>query len=485
MYLSRKEILKVYHAGPDAVVAMIHELCLKLTQLEKVTVQLTTRVNYLEDMHSKDSHNSHKPPSSDGYQKPAPKSQRKRSGKKSGGQTGHAGKTLQMVDHPDDVVYHHVDSCENCGHSLHEVAPKGTEIRQVFDIPSVKIKVTEHQADSKVCPRCQHTTRGIFAEGVRQPVQYGNRLKSVMVYLNHYQLLPLDRIRELCVDLFGHSLSEATIFNAGITCNNRLVHFEDALKAQLIESPVVHFDETGIRINGKTQWLHVASTSLLTHYATFSKRGQKAMDAIDILPRFSGRAIHDHLKAYFRYACEHGLCNAHHLRELIFIVEYYQQPWAEKMKGHLLDIKKAVDKRRRKAKSLQPDVIDKFERKYNRILREGFDANPKTSMPKSNGTRGRKKQTKAKNLLDRLKGFKNETLAFMKDFRVPFDNNQAERDVRMTKVKMKISGSFRSQRGAEIFCRVRAYISTANKNSKNVLHVIQGALEERPFIPPA
>ncbi len=485
MYLSREEILKVYHAGPDAVVALVQELCSKLTQLEKVTEQLTERVNYLEELHSQNSYNSHKPPSSDGYQKPAPKSLRKKSGKKSGGQTGHVGKTLQMVEHPDDVVPHYVFSCENCGRTLHDIAPKGTEKRQVFDIPPFKINVTEHQADIKECPCCQHTTIGIFPECVHQPVQYGNRLKSVLVYLNHYQLLPLDRIRELCVDLFGHSLSEATIFNAGIVCNNRLASFTDALKAQLVESPVVHFDETGIRINGKTQWLHVASTPLLTHYEAFSKRGQEAMDAMDILPRFTGRAIHDHLKAYFRYACEHGLCNAHHLRELIFIVEHYKQSWAKKMKNHLLDIKKAVDKRKRNAKSLQLDVINKFERKYNRILREGFDANPKSSMPKSNGTRGRKKQTKAKNLLDRLKNFKNETLAFMKDFRVPFDNNQGERDIRMTKVKMKISGSFRSQRGAEIFCRVRAYISTAKKNSKNVLYAIQDALEERPFIPPA
>jgi transposase len=485
MYLSREEILKVYHAGPNAVVALVQELCLRLTQLEKVTEQLTARVNYLEELHSKNSHNSHKPPSSDGYYKPAPKSQRKRSGKKSGGQTGHPGRTLQMVDHPDDVVSHHVDLCENCGRSLLDVAPKDAEIRQVFDIPPVKVKATEHRADRKECPRCQRTTEGIFPESVRQPVQYGNRLKSVLVYLNHYQLLPLDRIRELCVDLFDHSLSEATIFNAGISCFNRLSSFEETLKAQLLDSAVVHFDETGIRINGKTRWLHVASTLLLTHYGAFGGRGQEAMDAMDILPRFSGRAIHDHLKAYFRYACEHGLCNAHHLRELTFVVEHSKQPWAEKMKNHLLDIKKAVDKRKQKAKSLQPDVIDKFERKYNRILREGFEANPKTSMPKSNGTRGRKKQTKAKNLLDRLKGFKNETLAFMKDFKVPFDNNQAERDVRMTKVKMKISGSFRSQKGAEIFCRVRAYISTVKKNSKNVIHAILDALEERHFIPPA
>ncbi len=344
--------------------------------------------------------------------------------------------------------------------------------------------MTEHQAEHKECPSCHHLNHGVFPDDVRQPVQYGSRLKSILVYLNHYQLLPLERISELCFDLFGHSLSEGTIFNAGLSCFNRLATFEETLKAKLVDLPVVHFDETGIRINGKTQWLHVASTPLLTHYGAFSKRGQEAMNAMEILPHFSGRAIHDHLKAYFRYECEHGLCNAHHLRELIFIVDQYKQPWAKKMKDHLLDIKKAVEKRKRKAKNLQPGVIKKFEQKYNRILREGFEANPASAMPKSEGTRGRKKQTKAKNLLDRLRDFKNETLAFMKDFEVPFDNNQAERDIRMAKGKMKISGCFRSQQGADMFCRIRAYVSTIKKNTRNVLENIQKAMEGQPFLPP-
>jgi len=293
----------------------------------------------------------------------------------------------------------------------------------------------------------------------------------------------LDRTRELCSDLFGHSISEGTIFNIGTACFDRLAAFEETVKSQLIKSPVAHFDETGIRINGKTKWLHVASTPRLTCFEAFDKRGQEAMDAMGILPHFMGRAIHDHLKAYFKYACNHGLCNAHHLRELIFIVDHYQQPWAKKMKNHLLDIKKAVEKRKRKAKSLRPEEITRFSRKYSRILCEGFKANPKKSMPKSEGTRGKKKQTKAKNLLDRLKGFKKETLAFMSDFRVPWDNNQGERDLRMIKVKMKISGTFRSQKGADIFCRIRAYTSTARKNSKNVMEAICQAMAGKPFIP--
>lgn len=488
--ISRKEILSVYTAGPEAVVAMVEGLVeqfnTRITQLEGKVFQLREECVQLREEVARlkrNSRNSSKPPSSDGYQKPSPKSLRKkRKGKKSGGQKGHRGHTLQKVKKPDKIVTHKVHTCEKCNRSLQDEPVKDIEKRQVFDIPPIKVTVTEHQGEIKECA-CGHLTHAKFPEEASQPTQYGNRFKSILVYLNHYQLLPLERTSELCKDLFGHSISEGTIFNVGSSCFGRLNSFEESIKSQLIESPVAHFDETGIRINGKTRWLHVASTDRLTCFEAFDKRGQEAMDAMGILPHFMGRAIHDHLKAYFKYACDHGLCNAHHLRELIFIIDHYKQPWAKKMKNHLLDIKKAVEKRKRKAKKLRAEDIKKFEQKYNRILWEGFKANPMESMPISRGTRGRKKQTKAKNLLDRLKGFKNETLAFMNDFLVPFDNNQGERDLRMAKVKMKISGTFRSQKGADIFCRIRAYTSTARKNSKNVFEAICRAMEGNPFIP--
>jgi len=479
----REEILSVYAAGPEAVVSMVEGLVNQfnsyIAQLENEVIQLKEDVARLK----RNSRNSSKPPSSDGYQKPSPKSLRKKQkGKKSGGQNGHRGHTLQKVKKPDKIIPHKVHTCEKCNRSLKDEPVKGIEKRQVFDIPPIKIAVTEHQGEIKECT-CGHITHAKFPEEASQPTQYGNQFKSILVYLNHYQLLPLERTKELCEDLFGHSISEGTIFNVGASCFSSLNSFEESVKNQLIESPVVHFDETGIRINGKTKWLHVASTDRLTCFEAFDKRGQEAMDAMGILPYYMGSAIHDHLKAYFKYACDHGLCNAHHLRELIFIVDHYKQPWAKKMKGHLIDIKKAVDKRKRKAKSLKAEDIKKFEQKYNRILREGFEANPKESMPVSTGARGRKKQTKAKNLLDRLKDFKKETLAFMKDFCVPFDNNQAERDLRMTKVKMKISGTFRSQKGSDIFCRIRAYTSTTRKNSKNVFEAICHAMKGKPYIP--
>lgn len=481
--ISRKEILSVYSAGPDAVVAMVEDLVnqfnICIAQFENEIVQLQDDVARLK----RTSRNSSKPPSSDAYQKPAPKSLRKKSkGKKSGGQKGHQGHTLQKVKKPDKIKKHRVHNCEKCNRSLLGEPVKDVEKRQVFDIPPIKVKVTEHQGEIKECA-CGHVTHAKFPREARQPTQYGNRFKSILVYLNHYQLLPLERTSELCKDLFGHSISEGTIFNVGASCFGKLAAFENSVKSQLIDSPVAHFDETGIRIKGKTRWLHVASTDRLTCFEAFDKRGQEAMDAMGILPHFMGTAIHDHLKAYFKYACDHGLCNAHHLRELIFIVDHYKQPWAKKMKDHLIEIKKAVDKRKRKAKSLRAQDIKKFQQTYNRILREGFGDNPKESMPVSTGTRGRKKQTKAKNLLDRLKGFKKETLAFMHDFLVPFDNNQGERDLRMTKVKMKISGTFRSKKGADIFCRIRAYTSTARKNSKNVFESICHAMNGKPYIP--
>lgn len=482
IHIPREDILAVYDSGPEAVVAMVEGLVAqfnaRMTQLENEVTQLKDEVAQLK----RNSRNSSKPPSSDGYQKPSPKSLRKRKGRKSGGQKGHQGYTLQKVDKPDKIVVHKVHECEKCHASLHHTPVKDVEKHQVFDIPPIKIEVTEHQTEIKECA-CGHINHGKFPEEARQPAQYGNRFKAMLVYFNHYQLLPLERIVELCKDVFGHSISEGTIYNVSASCFKRLATFEEQVKSQLIDSPVVHFDETGIRINGKTKWQHVASTPYLTAFEAFDKRGQEAMDAMGILPHFLGRAVHDHLKAYFTYACEHGLCNAHHLRELIFIVDHYKQPWAKKMKKHLLDIKRTVDKRKRKAKSLRTEDIKKLERKYNRILAEGLKANPIESMPVSEGKRGRKKQSKPKNLLDRLKLFREETLAFMKDFLVPFDNNQAERDLRMAKVKMKISGCFRSKKGADIFCRIRAYTSTARKNSINVLEAICLAMKGAPFIP--
>jgi len=324
--------------------------------------------------------------------------------------------------------------------------------------------------------------------GVTQPVQYGPRLKAQASYLNAYQMLPLARTCELLGDWYGHTPSEAFVLDANATLASQTEPSLSAIKHQLIAAEVAHFDESGLRVEGKLHWLHVASTDQLTYYQVDPKRGQEGMQTIGILPEFQGRAVHDHWKSYFTFQrCQHALCNAHHLRELAFVVEQYQQPWAYQMAHLLLEIKAEVDTAvQTNQTALPPSRIAHFEQHYDALLTQGMKANPPPTNSPPNPTskkRGRKKQSPPKNLLDRLQHYKPQVLAFMYDFRVPFDNNQAERDVRMVKLKQKVSGTFRTYTGAQTFCAIRSYISTARKHGANVIHALYDALTGNPRIP--
>jgi transposase len=455
----------------------------EIASLKAENAELKERLRAVEARLKMTSRNSSKPPSSDWTHRPKPKSLREPSGRPTGGQVGHPGQTLTMVERPDRMVRHAVESCGGCRRSLKGRRPDGVEKRQVFEVPPQRLEVTEHQAEIKTCPGCGWETRGEFPSEVQQPVQYGARLKALSAYLANYQHIPYERQEEFFQDLYGHAISQGTLVHFNQDCYGKLEGAEAAIREGIVRSEVTHHDETGQYISGKREWLHVSSTARLTAYDTHAKRGTEAMDDAGILPRLKGRAVHDHLMSYFQYDnCEHALCNAHHLRELIYIQEEYRQPWAGRMKRLLVRIKEAVDARRRAgADHLQIDRLRRFERRYDRILQEGFQANP--SLARSPGKRGRPKQSKAKNLLDRLDKHRREALAFMRDFRVPFDNNQAERDIRMMKVKQKVSGCFRSHQGAKAFCRIRGYISTARKNAVPILQALQGAFEGNPFIP--
>lgn len=458
-----------------------------LTQLsssdkDNLIILLWERVGKLEAQLAKNSRNSSKPPSSDGLKKPKPKSQRKKSGCQSGGQEGHAGTTLEQVNNPDFIETHLVDVCENCGASLVKVESKSHECRQVFDLPPIELQVTEHRVEVKACPKCGFINKGKFPEEITQPVQYGPGVKATATYFSKYQLLPYARLKECFQDVFNFSLSEGTLYNTYATCHEKLENHDGQVQQLLIEAPIAYFDESGLRVNKKLHWLHVASTEELTHYSVHEKRGHEAMDDIGILPQFNGRAIHDHWSSYFNYDCDHGLCNSHHLRELTYMEEQYKQEWARKLKACLLDIKEEVDKRKSAGRQkMQPTRLRYFETRYNRILREGLKEIPRIkATPKK---RGRVKQHPAKNLLDRLQEYKRETLAFMHDFRVPFTNNQGEQDIRMIKSKQKVSGCFRSNQGSKMFCRIRGYISTVRKHSINVLDALRDAFNGKPFIP--
>lgn len=476
---TEEDVRNAYHQGEEAVVTLFREMIQNM-------IILAERVQVLEDRLAKNSRNSGKPPSSEALNKPAPKSLRKRHRKKkSGGQPGHKGYTLQSVEHPDRVVVHHVEECCHCHICLEEVDSSRHEKRQVFDLPVVSIEVTEHQAEIKRCPWCGEESKAAFPEGITQPVQYGPGIKAQAVYFNQYQLLPLERTSEVFEDIYGQPLAEGTILKACEEMAEQARRVNEAIKHHLIEEEkVVHFDETGVRVDGKLHWLHTASTERLTHYTVHRKRGSKAIDDIGILPHLKGRAVHDDWPSYLKYTVEHALCNAHHLRGLAFLQERYPQGWVNTLIDLLIEMKEAVDTARATQRCLSQQQVTDFESRYDRLIEEGLRANP--APKRADGQprkRGRIKQSPARNLLNRLHEHKEAVLAFLHDFDVPFDNNQAERDIRMMKVKQKVSGCFRTMEGSDIFCSVRGYISTARKNEQRVLDVLSSALVGEPYLP--
>jgi transposase len=473
--LTRDEIRGIYAQGESAVIALVEGLLHQLSEHQSALKALESRVKALENQKAKDSHNSSKPPSGDGFGKRT-KSLRTKSERPSGGQQGHPGSTLEWIAQPDFTEVHGVEECHGCGLSLSQTPVQGWELSQVHELPVMRLQVTEHHAQVKCCPRCQTLNRGQFPSGIIRGVQYGSALKGLMVYLSDYQLLPSQRVIELLSDVFGCSISQGTLHNVRQRCFEELKPIEGEIIEAIQTSSVAHFDETGARVKGKLFWLHVASSKRLTYYFIHGKRGQIAMDEMNILPHFKGVSVHDGLKSYAQYDCLHALCNAHHLRELIFISEQYAQPWAESMIKLLLDIKKQVDESKAQGlHALDPGLLNAFEIRYQTLLNEGFTANPPVPLDVTKA-RGRPKQSSPKNLLDRLQSQQSEVLRFMVDFDVPFDNNQAERDLRMMKLKQKISGGFRSLLGGQFFCRIRGYISTLKKQEQNILDELKRLL---------
>lgn len=461
--ISREEIRAVYIRGEEAVIELVAGLVEQLAKQE-------TRLKELEGIVKKNSSNSSKPPSGDGFGKKT-KSLRTKSERKTGGQPEHPGSTLEWSSEVDIVVEHQVERCSGCGAFLGEEPVEKVWARQVYDIPLIKLTVSEHRAEVKNCSHCGLENQADFPLEAENVVQYGPRLKSIMVYLMECQLLPSARSCEILRDLVGVSVSEGTLFNTRSQCFEQLAPMESTIKSAIVASDVVHCDETGLRVNGKLWWLHVACTDGLTYYFVHPKRGHDAIDEMEILPHFQGKAIHDGWKSYQGYDCDHFLCNAHHLRELLFIWEQYQQPWAIQMLILLGSIKSAVDEARTTQHQLPSDGFQALETRYQTILDAGLAANPppppQTRHHRKNG--GRQKQSPARNLLLRLQHHQTSVLGFMYDFDVPFDNNQAERDIRMVKLKQKISGTFRSESGAQMFCRIRGYISTLRKQGKHIL----------------
>lgn len=470
--MTREEAIDFCKNNPEAAA----EIILIVDKLEQ-------RIKDLEAKLGLNSSNSSKPPSSDHKltkekKLPTPKRKLKR-----GGQQGHKGKTLKMSSNPHKVKTISPNSCSCCGHSLSGDNPIKIEKRQLYDLPSIEMEITEYQSHSKICSYCNSLNKPSFPEYIKAPVQYGDNLKSFVSYCNCFQMLPYERIGELIEDLTSHRVSSGTIYNFLNQQSNTLEPFQDEVKKELLKSEVIHSDETGTNIQSTLHWVHVVSTDKLTAYNLHKKRGKEAMDNMNILPMYQGVVVHDHWSPYSHYSCSHSYCNAHILRELQGEIDRENIQWVKDMQRLLLTMNKSVKRAQQKGKeSLLKSQIRKFMKIYEKILESGKNYYPPldTTIQKQ---RGRPKQKKGKNLLDRLFKYKEETLRFLYDFRVPFTNNLAERDLRMIKVKEKISGCFASFRGGEIFCNIRGYISTLKKNNIPVLLGLKDALNKKAFVP--
>jgi transposase len=392
------------------------------------------------------------------------------------------------VEQPDTVLVYAVEQCEHCQRDLRCRPATIAECRQVIDLPTKRLWVTEHRAEEKQCSTCFHLTRASFPASVKAPVQYGTGIQGLAVSLVEGQAVPYARASQLLHDLLGVQLSAGSIASFVKTCHQNLAEVENDLKEALVKAPVLHQDETGMRVRKEGWWVHVCSTDRLTHYAAHPSLGRAGMDAIGIAPQFRGTSVHDALVSYEGYSFTQALCNVHHLRELTFVEEELKQPWAKSMKDLLLEMKAKVEQARAFGQqALDLEIATALLRRYEKILMEGYQANPPPPPPKKSEQNkrkpGRAKQSPARNLLDRFSQKKQAVLRFLFDFAVPFDNNQAERDLRMIKVQQKVSGCFRSEEGIIMFCRIRSYLSTLRKQGLDLLPALDQTLTGDPVLP--
>ena len=463
----RDELIELCRREPEKIVDLILALEARVTSLEK-------RLN-------RNSKNSDQPPSSDGLKKPPRK--RSKSKRKPGGQPGRSGTTLKFSDQPDKIVQHGADYCQDCGANLSEVEGVVLSRRQEIEIPEKPIQIIEHQRLEKRCPCCGQPNWGHWPAYLSGNVQYGRRFKAFCLYLLNYQLLPYERTAELLGTLFGYQPGGGTLQSILDQAHSVLEPIESAIQGAIRASPVGHGDETSIRVDGQTKWLHVVSTWLYTYYYWSQYRGQKAHLADGLLPSYAGILMHDAYRSYFVHAYEHALCNAHLLRELQAIYEADQsQRWAWHMMRLLRTAWALVKSAQETGQSQLPtNQRDRILSLFDQIVERADQQVPCNQ--RHPGQRGRVAQSAPRNLLNRIIEHKAAYLRFVTDFRVPFDNNLAERDLRMSKLQQKISGCFRTEDGANVFCRIRGYISTLRKQGHDLLPALFSLWTDTPFIP--
>lgn len=451
----------------------LEEATAKIVELEAENRELRERLAELERRLQLNSINSSKAPSSDGLsaRKRRTPSLRSQSSRKSGGQSGHRGETLMSVQAPDEIIeYPAPEHCPGCGTDLWGTEVSSIIKRQVFDIVAPRMVVSEHQVRVKHCPHCQQRVQREFAQGVNAPVQYGSRIRSIVSYLHHQQYVPEERLSELLKDVFGCSMTGATIETLTHTVAAACMPLMQEIIRDVKLATTKHLDETGLRIQGKTQWLHVVSSLTTTWYRTSAKRKE-----LGSLQGLDGVIVHDHWKPYFQIqGVEHGLCNAHHLRELKALEEIEQESWASRL-SQLLRL--ALRLKHRYPKAVPQLLQVRIQNLYQRIVARGLDFHEARPPLPQISQRGRPKRRVGHNLLLRLKAFADDVLRFLCQPDVPFSNNLAERDLRMMKLKQKISGGFRSDTGAHDFAVIRSVLSTARKRGLNLLDILMTAVQ--------
>ena len=458
MVVNRTEIAHKF----KALASEIRELREENVLLKQEVTTLKERLSKYEN--PKNSNNSSISPWQDPFRKT--KSMRVKTNLNPGGQKGHKGKRLKMVQEPDAIIIYDVAHCCGCGTTLEKT---GThyKARQVFDLPTISMQVTEHRVMEKTCSHCGRENKGVFPEGLVQQAQYGDNLKALCVYLQNYQMLPFQRCSEFIFDLTGHQVATGSLANFQQKCVDSLEDYQQEISKQLLKSPLLHADETGIRLNGKNSWMHVVSNKTISFFTHHQKRGKEAMNQMGILPHYNGTLVHDRFSSYFSYHYKHSLCNAHILRDLVYVEETFRADWAKEIRKLLV---RAKDKKKQET-HLTSSYYSSVFNKYTQIIRPVIKRYDK-----------RYKKTDEQRLAFALEKHKYLFLKFIKQAEVPFDNNQAERDLRMIKVKQKVSGCFRSETHAQYFAQIRGYIATVKKNNLRVLENLKNAFQQKPFI---
>jgi transposase len=463
----------------EDLAALVVELKLLVSAQAATIAAQAERIAELERQVAADSHNSSKPPSSDGLRKkPAPKSLRKSGGRRPGRSKGDPGGRLEQVADPDVITDHRPAARDGCGADLAGAVSAGYRARQVFDLPEIHPKVTEHRLHQAVCG-CGHATLATAPQEAPAAAVYGPGVRAAICYLSACQHLPAKRLAEAMDALFGLPLSTGTVISVLERAHAGLAPFEEQVKDHLAAAVVAHADETGVRVAGTLHWLHVMCTHLVTFYGIHARRGREAMDAFAILPAFTGTLVTDALASYTVYGDAQALCGAHVLRELIAVTEDARRDasWAKAMTDVLLEAKDAIaDAVAAGQSALAPATLAGFQDRYRQAALCGIAASPYS---------GTGPKPKARALAERLRDRSAEYQRYMTDFTVPFDNNQSERDLRMVKAQQKISGSWRTLTGARRFARIRSYISTVRKHGVNPLTALRDLFAGRPWMLPA